>query len=156
MGESVTIIGIGNEFRSDDALGLKVVRELRLSDTENISIVESDGDGAELIEMWEGRHRVIIVDAVSSGQKPGMLFRFDASSRSLPRTFSNTSSHLFGLAAAVELARELARLPSVLIIHGIEAATFDHGTDLSVPVADSLPKLVHAIRREIHLLQHDA
>ncbi len=48
------------------------------------------------------------------------------------------SSHAFGLAQAVELARTLKALPPRLLIFGIEAVIFDPGATVSGAVQDGV------------------
>jgi hydrogenase maturation protease len=43
-------------------------------------------------------------------------------------------THAFGLAAAVELARALQRLPRRLVLVGVEGAEFEAGAALTPPV----------------------
>ena len=46
------VIGIGNDFRGDDAAGLMVARRLRGTPLHDVEIVESAGDAAALMELW--------------------------------------------------------------------------------------------------------
>ena len=62
----ILIIGIGNEYRGDDAAGLLAARKLRNYDLKGIEVIENNGDGAELINKWTGRKKVILIDAVQS------------------------------------------------------------------------------------------
>jgi hydrogenase maturation protease len=63
----VLIIGIGNEYRSDDAAGLLAARKIRTLGIKGLDVTENNGDGADLIEKWTGRNFVILIDAVLSG-----------------------------------------------------------------------------------------
>lgn len=128
------VIGVGNAFRGDDGLGLIVAQRLRELALPGVTVLEQSGEGAALVESWEDAGRVIVVDAVSSGGKPGTIHRFEAAGQPLPALFSGGSSHAFGLAEAVELARQLDRLPTSLVIYGVEGKSFDLGTGLSPEV----------------------
>ncbi|MCP4684238.1 MAG: hydrogenase maturation protease, partial [bacterium] len=63
----IRVIGVGNEFRGDDAVGLIVASRLREQLPKSIEIIEHTGDGATLMDAWEGADRVYIIDAVKSG-----------------------------------------------------------------------------------------
>ncbi|HSG15201.1 MAG TPA: hydrogenase maturation protease [Anaerolineae bacterium] len=128
------VIGVGNAFRGDDGLGLIVAQRLRELALPGVTVLEQSGEGAALVESWEDAGRVIVVDAVSSGGEPGTIHRFEAAGQPLPALFSGGSSHAFGLAEAVELARQLDRLPTSLVIYGVEGKSFDLGTGLSPEV----------------------
>ncbi|MGB8649776.1 MAG: peptidase M52, partial [Mycobacteriales bacterium] len=54
-------------------------------------------------------------------------------------------THALGLAAAVELARVLDRLPRRLVVVGVEAADFAHGAPLSAPVAAAVDHAAAAV-----------
>ena len=56
-------------------------------------------------------------------------------------------THAFGVAAAVELARALRRLPPRVVLVGVEAAAFDHGAPLTPEVAAAMPDAVDAVLR---------
>jgi len=44
-------IGVGNEFRSDDRGGMFAARKMREKNFPGISIVESDGEAASLLDV---------------------------------------------------------------------------------------------------------
>jgi hydrogenase maturation protease len=68
---------------------------------------------------------------VCSGGPPGTVHLLDTG-----------GTHAFGLAAAVELARALRRLPPRLVVVGVEASTFEYGAPLTAPVAAAVPAAV--------------
>lgn len=141
------VIGVGNEFRSDDALGLLVARELRRRVGNAIRVLEMCGEGASLIEAWGPTDCVWLIDAVRSGSPPGTVHRVDATEARVPAWFF--SSHQFGVAQAVELARALGRLPRRLVLYGIEAGEFKEGIGLSDRVLHSVPELVTLVEQEL-------
>ena len=148
-GEATRLIGVGNEFRDDDALGICVVRELRRRNPGLSKVLEASGEGSALMEAWSGAERVVIVDAVFSGNDPGTIYRFDASAEEIPRGLFHYSTHAFGVAEAVEVARRLGKLPRHLVLYGIEGKAFGTGVGLSDPVLKSIPELIGMIEEEI-------
>lgn len=132
---STLIIGIGHLDRGDDAAGRIVAVRLRDSGSANVEIVETDGEAAKLLDLIEGRDRVIIVDACLSGGTPGTIHRLDANAGPLPRPMFAMSSHAIGLAESIELARTLGTLPGRCHVLAIEAERFDLGAGLSSPVS---------------------
>ena len=71
--QKVLVVGIGSEYRNDDSVGLVVAREIRKKLVLFGSVKEESGEGAALIEAWQGYETVILVDAISSGAKPGTI-----------------------------------------------------------------------------------
>jgi hydrogenase maturation protease len=144
----LSLIGIGNRFRSDDAAGLEVVRRLRLAHPPGVKLIEQEGEPASLIESWSSVDEALVVDAVSSGSAPGTLHRFDVTNAPLPaQVFPST--HAMGVPEAVELARELDRLPGLLVVYGIEGESFQAGEGLSEPVQKTVEKLVMDLYHEL-------
>ncbi len=143
------VIGIGSQFRGDDAVGLEVVRRLQQDLPPDVEAVQTEADGATLMQIWAGYDSVILVDCVVSGQTVGTRIRLDAVTQQLPTRFFRSSSHLFGLAEAVEMSRALKQLPKRMIVYGVEGARFDLGDQFSPEVKTTLEELVAEIRREL-------
>lgn len=154
MTSPILVIGIGNEYRHDDGVGLVVARELRAKNLPNILVSESSGDGAALMEAWEAAQSVVLIDAASSGAAPGGIYRFDASTQSIPTSFSFHSTHAFGVVEAIGLARALDQLPPRLLVYAIEGKNFTAGTGLSPQVVEAVQKVVEQVIQEIQRLIH--
>ncbi len=135
----VLVIGVGNDFRGDDAAGLELVRSL--APAPSVTVRAFDGDAVGLLDAWDGFDAVVIVDAVRSGAAAGTLQRFDASADAVPATFRHSSSHAIGVGEAIELARRLDRLPTRVMLFGIEGTRYDAGAPLTPDVAAALPML---------------
>jgi hydrogenase maturation protease len=143
------VIGLGNPLAGDDAAGLLVVRSLkdRLPDT--VVAIEHEGEPTTLLDVWAGAELVIVVDAVKGRSPPGTIHRLDASKGPLPASLVAYSTHAFDLAAVIELARELRRVPRRLIVIGIEARSFEAGDVLDAKVAAALEPAAAAVLEEV-------
>ena len=60
------VIGIGHPYRKDDGVGPAVVELLRNRGQENATLVESDGEAAALIALWDRQRLAILVDAIQA------------------------------------------------------------------------------------------
>ena len=145
---SLLIIGIGTEYGCDDAVGLIVARALKAKHLPNCSILEQSGEGARLIEAWQNFQSVFLIDAVASRAKAGTIYRFDAQAQPIPTSVFARSTHAFGVAEAIELARVLNQLPPSLTVYGIEGRCFSAGTGLSPSIARAAKKVVEQIKQE--------
>ena len=143
------VVGIGNEFRGDDAVGLHVARRLREVLPVSVEVVEHQGEPTGLMDYWEGAEAVWLVDAVSSGVKPGTVRRLDVSESVLPAHLFRASTHHIGLAEVVELARVLRRLPRRVVFYGVEGANFDARQGLTSNVEAATELVVENLRREV-------
>ncbi|MEU6017401.1 hydrogenase maturation protease [Streptomyces sp. NPDC047515] len=151
----IAVIGVGNDFRHDDGVGWAVVARLAERAEERplpsgTALFVCDGDPARLITLWEGAGLAIVVDAAHAHPgHPGRLHRLELDGGQLPRTSSATSSHGLGLGYAVQLARELDRLPGQLVVYAVEGADTSLGKGLSAPVAAVVEPLSERIAEEI-------
>jgi hydrogenase maturation protease len=123
---------VGNSWRSDDGAGPAVARGLRDEVRARVRVYE--GEPVGLIEEWEDADAVIVIDAVSSGAPPGTIHHLDPLAEPIPAELSQSSTHAFGLAETIELARTLDRLPAQLTVYGIEGERFTAGKELSPAV----------------------
>lgn len=149
----ILIIGIGNIFRGDDAVGLAAAGLLREMQFPGVRVLEVDGDMTRLLDEWQGAEKVLVIDAVTSKSPAGAIFRFDAHEQPLPQKMFATccSCHAFGVAQQIEIARSLHQLPSCLIVYGVEGQDFTLGAKLSPEVQEVLPRLLEQIQRELGL-----
>ena len=143
------VIGVGNAYRSDDGAGIVAVRKLTAQRLPGVQVMEMNGEGTSLVEAWKDAPSVLFVDAVSSGAVPGTIHRFEAQAGPLPKGLEHRSSHSFGVAEAVEVARALGRLPPRLVIYGIEGSIFNPGQGLSPEVERAVGEVVGRLVSEI-------
>ncbi len=136
------ILGCGNPDRGDDGAGLAVIRRIREL---GIDAVEHAGEMLGLVDAWYGSAEVTLIDAAVTGAAPGTITVWNADECPLPLGTFRCSTHGFGVAEAVELARSMGRLPAKLTVYGIEGATFDHGMPLSPAVADAVEQVADGI-----------
>ncbi len=140
------IVGCGNRERGDDAAGLLVVERLRVL---GIAAEEYSGEGLALIESWSRAESVILIDAVVTGAAPGTISVWDARTAPVSRDAFRASTHSFGVAEAVELARALGRLPGSLTIYGIEGRNFERGSPPAPEVLAAVEELAFRIAEEL-------
>jgi len=145
----IVCVGIGSPLRGDDAAGLLAAAAVRAADLPGVTVVESTGDGAALLDVFAGADAVYLLDAAQAGGPPGTIHRVDALARPLPRGLFAASSHLFGAAEAVEMARALGQLPPRLVIYGVEAADFTLGAPPSEAVAAAAHEAAQRVIEEI-------
>ncbi len=141
----VKVIGVGNQYRGDDGVGLAAagaVRELGLPD---VVVCQHNGDGISLLETWQPGEMVILIDAVQTGAPAGTIRRIDAHRGPLPYPLPSCSSHSFGPDQAIELCRVLGRLPQTLVILAVEGQNFTIGAGLSTPVEAAVTPVVNYI-----------
>ena len=145
---SVLVLAIGNPDRGDDGFGPAVAQRLRRRVHPTVRILERSGDALALIEDWDGIPSVVI-DAMAPISEPGQVHRFDLTDSPLPIGVAPSSSHAFGVAETVELARGLGRLPRYLVAYLVEGEQFGTGAPLSLVVAEAVGDVAEHIVSEV-------
>ncbi len=143
------VLGVGNPDRGDDAAGRWVARLLRGRLPDDVEVAEHDGEATSLLVRFGGVAAAFLVDGCSSGALAGTVRRFDVSAAPLPQAAFGLSTHGFGLAEAIELARTLALLPTHCIVYAIEGESFEVGASLSLPVATAVADVARRLGAEI-------
>jgi hydrogenase maturation protease len=141
-------LGVGNLHRGDDGVGPYLAQRLADNDIlkeRGVEVLPHSGEGASLMHLWEGLDFVVIVDCMKTGLPLGTVRRFDVLKEELHGGVFRYSSHLFGLAEAVEMARQLEKLPKAMIVYGVEGITFAFEEGRSPEVEAVLPEVEAAV-----------
>lgn len=145
------IIGCGNRQRKDDGAGILVAERLRKL---GIAADMRTGETVDLIEAWNGADKVIVVDAVVTGAQVGTVHAWDGR-QPMASVHTTASTHGFGVAEAIALARALNWLPTRLWVYGIEGRRFDLGAEISPEVQRAVEEVVRRIIADVRLLGDD-
>ncbi|MBI4387737.1 MAG: hydrogenase maturation protease [Candidatus Omnitrophica bacterium] len=151
MSNDILVLGIGNQFRSDDQIGLLAAKAIEAKKLPNVVVRLEQRDGLALLEIWKSFRLVIAIDAVCSNQKviPGTIYYFEADQKPLPTQFRSCSTHAFGLAEAIELSRNLGMLPTSFTVYGVEGKNFEEGEEVSMEVKFGIDQVVERIVHQI-------
>lgn len=147
-GPVAAVIGVGNHYRSDDALGPAIAARIAAHHLPGVRVTVCDGEPTGLLDAWTGADLAIVIDAVQcEPSTPGRIWRTTVDAlRDVTRT---TSSHTLGIPDALPLGRALGRVPGELVIIAVEATNFDLGEGLSEPVALAAPDVEQAVLDEL-------
>ena len=130
------VLGLGNPILRDDGFGPEVARRLERRAHGKAAVVETSLSGVNLLDLLVGYDKVVIVDSLTLGGKPGTLYKL--SPGDLP-CFRSSSSHTMGLVELLELGEKMrARMPEKVVILGVEPAditTLREGCTPSVKAA---------------------
>lgn len=115
---------------------------------DNLNIIDGGTSPDILSLVDDGADKLIIVDAVKAGGKPGTIYRFgfaDLDSDSA----TPISLHDIGVLDSLRMMALLDRQPKSTVIIGIEPKTIDYGLELSSEVEERLPEVVRLVLKEI-------
>jgi hydrogenase maturation protease len=141
-GPSLLVIGLGNPDCADDGIGPLVAQQLADGRLGRAKVIVRTGDTLALLDDWAEADAVVLIDAAALISQPGVIHRIDLTMEALPRELSLSSTHAFGLADALALARTLDRLPQHVIIYAIEGGCFEPGVIMTPAVAEAADQVV--------------
>lgn len=141
---SALVVGIGNPERGDDGVGAEVVRLVAALQLAGVRVTHCR-EPVQLLDERLDDDIVVVVDAVSSGAATGTVTVREVHDDPVLNGASAGGTHAVGLGTVIELARALGRLPSRLVIVGVEGAAFDTGGDMSTPMRASMQEAANAV-----------
>lgn len=148
--KSVLVIGLGNNYRKDDGVGLYAAEKIKAMNLDNTEVTVNIGNATALMGAWSKTGKVFIIDAVMSKAESGTTYKFDALKETIPgEMFNCYSTHSFSLLESIEMAKTLGELPDSLIVYGIEGKDLSSGIGLSSKVKTAADEVVEALVREI-------
>jgi len=143
------VVGIGNDDRSDDGVGLDVARALQRRPAVAADVREGPGDLTRLLDDFSSRSRVILVDAVRSGAPPGTVHRWGGDEAAGLPAGTAISTHGVDVPSLLRLAAGLGRSPDDLTLFGIEAQTIGPGRSRTAPVRAAVAVVCDRIEAEL-------
>ncbi|MEZ0357366.1 hydrogenase maturation protease [Mycobacterium sp. SA01] len=147
MTGSALVIGIGNDFRSDDGVGLAVAAEVASRRPPGVEVLSAASDPGQILDAWADVPLVVVVDAASGPDAvAGRIRHWIPGDDHEPMV---VSSHSLGLPEIYALGQALGRLPRRLVVLTVEIEDVSHGVGLSPPVADAVPAAVEAVLAEV-------
>jgi hydrogenase maturation protease len=144
------IIGLGNTILSDDGVGIYILRDLaqRTRDPQ-VEFQEASLGGLELLDMIQGRERVILIDAIMTGKVPvGHLLELKVEDLS---GGSAMARHQISFSEALQLGERLHMdLPGQIQIFAVEVQDpLTFGETCTPELVRRIPELVDAIYRKV-------
>jgi hydrogenase maturation protease len=135
------VLGLGNEYAGDDAVGVLAVRALRGELARDADVVESAASGLALLEVFAGYDRAVIVDSIRTGRSPAGTIT-EAGLAELGLAIA-PSLHQAGVPELAAVARRLGMgFPDRTRVLAVEVAgPLVFGAPLTEPVAAAIAPL---------------
>lgn len=146
----IAILGVGNILLKDEGIGVKVVKKLENECTlpADIALIDAGTDGPHLTSIVAEFDKIIVIDAVEGGEKPGTIYRFTLNQISFDTT-PHLSIHEMGVLEALNQVKLLGKEPHVTFI-GVEPQDISPwGMDLSPVVEEKIPEIIKLVLQEL-------
>lgn len=154
------VLGLGNLLLGDDAVGLRLLEELRDGAmpgvADPVDFVDGGTQGLALLGLLSGRPSVLLLDAVCRGAPPGTVHVLDLDEAlDLAATHGGTA-HEGGCGGLLAIARLTGDLPLRAKVVGVEPRRVETGIGLSEDVARAVPTAVERAREVLAEMLREA
>jgi len=143
--ESIVIMGMGNILLKDEGVGVHIIRELETCELpNNVRLLDAGTAALDVLQMIGSVEKLIVIDAVKGGGKPGTIYKFKSSDiTSSKRAVS--SLHQLGFMEALSISERLGNSPKNVIIIGIEPKDITIGLELSPEISQKIPEVIRLL-----------
>ncbi len=145
----ILVMGVGNILSSDDGFADAVLRALEDEELpDQVELFDAGTSAIDLMDVFDGRRKLIVLDAVRGGQQPGTLYRFSpeqVESGGLPMN----SLHQVGLLETLKLAELVDCKPEQTVVIGVQPSSTALGIGLCDEVRQAVPQAVRLVVNEI-------
>jgi len=145
----IVVLGVGNLLLSDEGVGVHLIQKLREMEIgEGVELIDGGTSLLDFLSQMEDISKLIIVDAIKLGGKPGRTYRIYVDDSLLKDGKVITSLHQLGVLEALALAEKMGKLPPTVII-GVEPKDMTSGLELSPEVQKGMNRMVNLILEEV-------
>jgi hydrogenase maturation protease len=149
----ILVLGIGNLLLQDEGAGVRAVEEFerRYMTPAGVELLDGGTSGMELLQYIQGRDHLILIDVVKSGNPPGTITRLEGAD--VPALFQKKiSPHQLGISDLLATAQLIDRMPTNVVLLGIEPKAVDTGLELSDEVDRNIRRLADMVALELYSL----
>ncbi len=154
MQKEILILGLGNEILTDDGIGPRLVRDIESEiNNPNVHFNTASSGGLEIMEYIQGYKKVIIVDAIRTGNgNPGDVYCFTPSD--FRETLNLSNLHDINFITALELGKslnlDLTDDLHIIAVEIIEVMEFNE--KFTLPVTEKYSEIQEKVFRLINKL----
>ena len=141
------VLGIGNVLLRDEGVGCHVVHALEGISLPDVKLIDG-GTCPDVLHFLEDADKLVIVDAVKGGGKPGQIYRFHLEDITLEQK-PFLSLHDVGLVDSLMLMRLWHNISETVII-GVEPREINWGLELSPELQGKMPQIIDTILAELN------
>ena len=135
---------------NDDAAGVLVVQALaaKYDFPEELTLLDGGTLGLDILPYLEGVDRLLVVDAVETGDPPGTIIRMTGDDIPLALA-TKVSPHQMGLKDLLLVADLQGYAPREMVLWGVQPGSIEMDIELSPEVAQSMGVLQERVLEEL-------
>jgi len=142
----------------NDGIGLRVIETLQkmeFKNSEGIDIVDAGVCGLDLLSIFDGARKIIIVDAILADSPVGSVHRIEGKDliKKDTESFNLVSVHDLTITDVLRIGDEIQLLPEIVVI-GIEIGSrvTEATLEISPEVIKGVDEAIKLIRKELDCL----
>lgn len=146
----ILVLGIGNLVMSDDGIGVRVVQRLaeRYRFPAGVTLLDGGTLGLDLLPKLEGVTRLLVLDAIETGGRPGTVVRL--ADDEIPIAMATKiSPHQMGLKDLLSVAMLMGFDPEEMVLWGVQPEQIEMGMELSPAVEARLDVMEENVLLEL-------
>jgi hydrogenase maturation protease len=143
---NIALIGLGNILLRDEGVGVHAANTIkqRYTFSPYVEIIDGGTMGLDLLPIFEGRDKVLIIDAVDFGREPGHIGMIE--NDDIPSVLnSKLSVHHINLSDVLFAAKLMDISPSEICLIGIQPQSLDVGLDMTGEIKGKIETLIDAV-----------
>jgi len=144
----LAVVGMGNMLLKDEGIGVHIAHALQQIDVPHDIKIIDGGTSPDLPYHLEDVDKLIIIDAVKAGSKPGTIYRFHPHDLNI-ESEGAISVHELSLEQSLKMMNLMGSEPKEIVIIGIEPKEIDWGTELSAELQQKIPEIINVVLNEI-------
>ena len=149
----ILIYGVGNPYKCDDTVGIKVAEILKTKiNKSNITVKSGSIDGLTMLDEIFGYDNIIFIDSIQTKDgKPGDIYKIELEPLEKPPSLS--ASHGVDFVTALRTGKKLGyKVPESIYIYAIEIKdNTSFKEDCTEKVKKSIPQVVERIMDDLGL-----
>jgi len=144
------VLGIGNVLMNDDAAGVRVVQALaeKFAFPPEVLLLDGGTLGLDLLPYLEGVDRLLVIDAVETGEATGTLVRLSGDDIPLALA-TKVSPHQMGLKDLLLVADLQGHAAAEMVLWGVQPGSIDMDIEMSPEVAAAVVLLEDKVLQEL-------
>jgi hydrogenase maturation protease len=148
--KDILILGIGNFLLKDEGVGVHVVKKLEeFHLPDNVEVLDGATAGLDLTDFIANRKKVIVIDTVKAGEKPGTIYRLTEENLDIkPKAIM--SFHEIDFLDALYMSEVMGNKPKETIVIGIEPKDMSDGIELSPEIEERIPEIIKVVMKELN------
>ena len=127
------VLGLGNLIHQDDGFGVHAIQMLQTDPRipHDVTLMDGGTQGMSLLPHISGYKRLLVIDAIDTGEAPGTLVRLEG--EACQRLPGKPSVHQLGFADLMIAMQLLGDAPEEVVLLGVQPQSTEEWTDQLTP-----------------------